>query len=88
MTAAAANARRLLSDANLLLEGKRWPTAAALAILAIEEAGKQSILRSMSIARTDKEVADLWKDFRSHRVKNAHSALHEYAAAGARMPPA
>ena len=84
MTASAANARRLLSDAILLLEGKRWPTAAALAILAIEEAGKQSILRSMSVARTDKEVADLWKDFRSHRVKNAHSALLEYAASGAR----
>jgi AbiV family abortive infection protein len=84
MTAAAANARRLLSDAILLLEAKRWPTAAALAILAIEEAGKQGILRSMSVAQTDKEVTDLWKDFRSHRVKNAHSALLEYASAGAR----
>jgi AbiV family abortive infection protein len=84
MTAATANARRLVSDAMLLLEAKRWPTAAALAVLAIEEAGKDGILRAMSVATTDKEIADLWKDFRSHRVKNAHGALLEYAARGGR----
>ena len=55
MTAAAANARRLLSDAVLLLEAERWPTAAALAILAIEEAGKQAILRHCH----DNRVRDL-----------------------------
>lgn len=37
----------------------------------------------MSVVATDKEIADLWKDFRSHRVKNAHDALLEYAAGGA-----
>jgi AbiV family abortive infection protein len=84
MTAAMANARRLASDAILLFEAKRWPTAAALAILSIEEAGKPPLLRSMALARTDKEIADLWKDFRSHRVKNAHGALLDYAARGAR----
>lgn len=84
MTAAANNARRLVSDAVLLLEAKRWPTAAAVAILAIEEAGKVGILRSLAVARSDKDVADIWKDFRSHRVKNAHGALLEYAARGAR----
>jgi AbiV family abortive infection protein len=84
MTAAASNARRLVSDAVLLLEAKRWPTAASLAILAIEETGKGGILRSLSVARSDKEVVGLWKDFRSHRIKNAHGALLEFAARGAR----
>ena len=84
MTAAAENSRRLVSDAVLLLEAKRWPTIAALAILSIEEAGKSGILRSMSVARSDKELISLWKDFRSHRVKNAHGALLEFVAQGAR----
>jgi AbiV family abortive infection protein len=37
---AAANARRLLADANILINRRRWPTAYSLAILAFEEAGK------------------------------------------------
>jgi len=45
LTAIARNARRLLSDAELLLGGGRFPTAAALAILALEEAGKFFIIR-------------------------------------------
>lgn len=37
---AAANARRLLTDADILIRRRRWPTAHSLAILAFEEAGK------------------------------------------------
>jgi hypothetical protein len=69
MTAAMMNAWRLASDASILLESKRFPSAASLAVLSIEESGKSSILRAMSVARTEKEVTDLWRDFRSHRVK-------------------
>ena len=64
MTAALSNARRLLADAVILLDAKRFPTAASLAVLSIEESGKSSILRAMSVARTDKDVSNLWKDAR------------------------
>jgi hypothetical protein len=37
---AAANARRLLTDADILIRRRRWPTAYSLAVLAFEEAGK------------------------------------------------
>ena len=37
---AAANGRRLLDDAEILLKRGRWPTAYSLAVLAFEEAGK------------------------------------------------
>jgi AbiV family abortive infection protein len=40
MNAAARNAARLVSDAEILLGAKRYPSAAALAVLAIEESGK------------------------------------------------
>ena len=40
MNAANRNARRLVADAKLLLDGERYPSAAALAALAIEESGQ------------------------------------------------
>src|SRR5713101_6953648 len=45
MNAAEDNAARLLADAQLLLNAGRYPTAASVAILCIEEAAKVSILR-------------------------------------------
>ena len=84
MTATAKNAQRLLADATLLVEAGRWPSAASIAILSIEESGKGPILRSMAVARSDEEIAKLWKDYRAHRVKNAHGALLDYLAMGAR----
>ena len=84
MTATAKNAQRLLADATFLFEAGRWPTAASIAILSIEESGKAAILRSMAVARTDAEVAKLWKDYRAHRVKNAHGGLIDYMVKGAR----
>ena len=35
-----ANARRLLTDAEILFKAERYPTALAIAILAVEEVGK------------------------------------------------
>ena len=78
------NARRLAKDAQLLLEAERYPTAASIAALAIEESGKESILRGMVLARDDKEVAQDWRDYRAHTKKNAAWILPDLAAKGAR----
>ncbi len=85
MNAAVRNAARLVNDAALLLERKRFPSAAALAILAIEEAGKMSILRRMSIVQDDaKALKDCWRDYRSHTKKNVAWLLPQLFLQGAR----
>jgi AbiV family abortive infection protein len=84
MNAAATNAQRLAEDAAALLEANRFPTAASLAILSIEEAGKTSVLRSLALARTSDEVMDSWKEYRSHTRKNAAWLLPQLLASGAR----
>ena len=61
MSRALQNASRLAEDADALLKNDRIPSAAALAILSIEESGKVSILRQMAIAEDDKEWLQLWK---------------------------
>jgi AbiV family abortive infection protein len=84
MNAAANNARRLCEDAATLFAAGRFSTAASIAILSIEEAGKLSILRTLAVARSDSEIADAWKDYRSHTRKNVAWLLPQLAAAGAR----
>lgn len=84
INAASENAASLLSDAKLLLEASRFSRAASLAALAIEEAGKVSILRSIALARTDAEAKAEWKNYRSHTRKNQSWLLPELAAKGAR----
>lgn len=44
------NAEMLLKDAELLFANKRFERAIALAILAIEEAGKATIIRAIVLA--------------------------------------
>lgn len=83
MNAAAANAYRLASDAERLLDAGSFATAASIAILAIEEAGKVSILRALSLAKTDAEAAESWSEYRSHTKKNATWLLPQLAARGA-----
>jgi AbiV family abortive infection protein len=56
MNLALQNARRLLQDAQTLFENGRYPSAAALAILSIEEAGKLAVLRELSLARNQQEL--------------------------------
>jgi AbiV family abortive infection protein len=71
MNAASSNAARLVEDAGLLLERERFPSAAALAILAIEEAGKLPILRRMSVIQDDAKALEVcWRNYRSHTKKN------------------
>lgn len=85
MNAAERNAMRLAEDAELLLEGGRFPSAAALAILAIEEAGKVTILRQLSLNQDDDKARnDCWRDYRSHTKKNVSWPLPQLVAAGAR----
>ena len=84
MNAAQRNARRLVDDAKLLLDAGRFPSAASLAILSIEESGKTSILRQLSVAKDDKEIADCWRAYRSHTKKNAMWILTELFSKGAR----
>jgi AbiV family abortive infection protein len=84
IAAAIANARLLVEDAEALLERRRWPRAAALAILAIEEAGKPPIIRSILLARDEKERREEWKAYRSHTKKNLASILPELVSQGAR----
>jgi len=85
ITAATHNARRLVTDANLLLESSRWPTATALAILAIEESGKASVLRELALALSDKEIGDVWRSYRAHTSKNVSWILPQLVASGARQ---
>lgn len=84
MTAANKNAKRLADDAELLLKAKKFPSAASLAILSIEEAGKATILRRLTVAKDDQELKDCWRNYRSHTKKNVSWMLPELAAKGAR----
>ena len=84
MTAASENAARLAQDAKLLLDSGRLPTACSLAALSIEESGKVSILRAMSLAREDSELKEEWKRYRSHTNKNVQWILPQLVAEGAR----
>jgi AbiV family abortive infection protein len=74
----------LVDDASLLLANERYASAAALAILSIEESGKVSILRAIALARTEDERLRWWKDFRSHTKKNVRGGFTELVARGAR----
>jgi len=84
MNAAARSAKRLHEDAGLLLANGRFPSAASLAILAIEEAGKIAILRGMAIASDEATLKSLWKDYRSHTAKNNAWIIMELVGKGAR----
>lgn len=84
MNASARNARRLLEDAESLVSFGRFPTAASVAALSIEESGKVSILRELALAQTEAEVLEVWKRYRSHTAKNVAWLLPQLAAAGAR----
>ncbi len=84
MNVALENARRLVADAKLLFNAGRFPTAASLAVLSIEESGKLSVLRSLALARDDTEIKEAWRDYRSHTRKNVMWLLPQLVAQGAR----
>lgn len=76
------NACRLLKSANVLFEHADYPTASSLAILAIEESGKISILRSLSLARDENEIKEDWRRYRSHIAKNVMWSMFKYIHTG------
>jgi AbiV family abortive infection protein len=84
MNAARENAARLSNDARLLFENERYASSLALAILAVEESGKESVLRGLAAAASDAEVQKAWRSYRSHTSKNAHWAMFNYFFKGAR----
>lgn len=84
MNAALRNARRLLADAEMLLQAGRYPSAASLAALSIEESGKAAILRSMALAQDNQEMVKTWKSYRSHAQKNVAWILPQLVLQGAR----
>lgn len=84
MNAAAANARRLFEDATILLKARRFASAAALAVLSIEESGKVSILRRLALAHTNSDLQKDWKAYRSHTNKNSAWIFPTLFAQGAR----
>lgn len=78
------NAKRLAADAQTLFDLGRFPSAFALAALAIEEAGKDRILRGLSTAKSDDEAKKAWREYRSHRSKNGMWIVPEMYMSGAR----
>lgn len=77
------NAARLAQDAKLLLDNERFPSAVALAVLSIEEAGKVSILRSLAVARDESDLKTEWKQYHSHTSKNMLWIFPQLVAEGA-----
>ena len=85
MNIAEQNAFRLLEDATILLNSKRYPTACSLAVLALEELGKVIILRFISIAPSDFTRVAFWKMYhRSHISKNSILFMQRLAIERAR----
>jgi AbiV family abortive infection protein len=73
MTLAGRNALRLLDDARALVASSRFPSAVALAILAVEEQAKSDILAVLAIWPDEetKERKELWRAFTNHVTKNS-----------------
>lgn len=84
ISAAQKNAQRLLDDAKLLLDAGRLPSAAALAILSIEERGKTFLLKRLALDGGTPGLKKTWREFRSHRSKNVGWVIPQLALGGAR----
>jgi AbiV family abortive infection protein len=64
------NAIELADTADMLYHLKRFEHSVALSILSLEESAKPAILLAMLTA-DDRQLADLWQRFRSHRAKTS-----------------
>ena len=84
MNAAIRNAKRLFEDASLLLDAARYSSAAALAILSIEESGKPKILRLLAMSPDVSAIQQAWREYRSHRSKNTAWIVHALVLDGAK----
>lgn len=84
ISAAQENARRLLEDAKLLLDAGRLPSAAALAILSIEERGKTIVLKRLALVSDPADLKKTWSEYRSHRAKNTGWIIPQLVNEGVR----
>ena len=84
INAAIRNAKRLAADAKILLDARRYPSAASMAALSVEESEKVSTLRAMCLSRSKSELMGAWKDYRAHHPKNTAWILSELVQKGAR----
>lgn len=75
INAARKNGKRLLADAQLLLENGRCPSAASFAVLAMEEFSKEEILRRFAMPQEQSAKVN-WKDFKNHYKKGKALGLH------------
>lgn len=82
--AAVENSASLLTDAKLLFDNRRFERSVALSVLAIEEAGKISIIRSILMEDAPGELKKSWQEYRRHTDKNLSWILPELASKGAR----
>lgn len=84
MNAAIANARRLAEDATLLLQSGRFPTAASVAMLSLEESGKVSVLRGIFSCASQNALSAEWKRYRTHSAKNFLGLMPDFVRQGAK----
>lgn len=70
------NAIALLEDAKLLFAARRFSSASFMAIIAIEEYGKLSILSLMAITPHN-DLKERWRAYRTHTGKNSSWVLPE-----------
>jgi AbiV family abortive infection protein len=80
------NAARLTEDAKLLLQAKRYPSAAMMAVMALNELSRIFHPLILASLRTPKQLVAGWKQFRSNRHDFAWSIFQrriDWLVAGA-----
>lgn len=60
------NAKKLYAEAKLLLEAQHWERGTVLAIESMEEAAKPRHLRVLLLAKTDHELREAWRSYRTY----------------------
>jgi AbiV family abortive infection protein len=84
INAANENSIRLLKDAELLFKEKRFASCVALAILSIEEAGKDPFLRALGLEKDDEHIIENWRAYRTHTMKNTAWLMPALISMGAK----
>lgn len=78
------NALSLLNDAELLFNHGRYERCVSLSILAIEESGKSTIIRSLLLSDDNTHLKKEWKNYRKHTEKNLSWILPDLITNGAK----
>ena len=66
------NAADLLEDARLMFDNGRYPRAASLAVLALEEHAKRSLLVVYRLISEDPKLRKrFWREYRDHKAKSS-----------------